>query len=145
MNIDRDFATTLAEYARRRRQWDVPGSLAALVRVQGRSVDDVAMAWVRFCADDRARTPGAFPNPNGPHWTERLSPAEAFRPPKREEACATCGRHLGSCQCGHGTHRPDAPAHPEVAAMYAEQIREGWRTRTVGRDEPDPTPEEATR
>lgn len=86
-SLTRDLAEALAGYATRRREdWDKPGCLAALARCRSLEADNVALAWIRFCADDDARTPGAFPNPTGPHWIERLR-EEVQRPPKADEAC----------------------------------------------------------
>lgn len=102
MDLDRTLAERLAAWARTRRGWDTAGSLAALARCKGRNGDDVAMAWVRFCADDHARTPGAFPNLAGPHWTEKVAPPTSPRPPKPHEACRDCGRHHDACACEGG-------------------------------------------
>ena len=43
-HLDRDLAQSLANWAKLRRNWDTPGSLAALAKVRGRNADDVAMA-----------------------------------------------------------------------------------------------------
>ena len=119
--LTRDHAAALADYARHRRGWDTAGSLAILGRVKGRNADDVAMAWIRFCADDTARTPGAFPNPRGPHWAERIAPPEPLRPPRPDEACQICGRHHDRCLCDQPQRRP--PTRSQVAAEHLRTLR----------------------
>lgn len=119
MDLDKTLAEHLASWGRTRRGWDKAGCLSQLGRVKGRSADDVAMAWVRFCADPGAATPGAFPNLAGPHWSERVAPAKTPSPPKPHEACRDCGRHFDACLCEGGpTISPHMPA-PDVVAKVA--------------------------
>lgn len=120
MDLDKPLAEHLAAWGRTRRGWDVAGCLSQLGRVKGRSADDVAMAWVRFCADDNPELhPGFFPNFNGPHWTEKVAPAKTPGPPKPHEACRDCGKHFDACLCDGGpTIRVDMPA-PDPAAKVA--------------------------
>lgn len=123
MDLDKTLADHLAAWGRTRRGWDKGGCLAQLARVKGRSADDVAMAWVRFCADDGVDTPGAFPNLTGPHWSEKVAPATPPRPPKPDEACRDCGRHFDACLCEGGpTIRAVVPlpnATPRVERLRA--------------------------
>jgi hypothetical protein len=116
MELDKALAEHLAGWGRTRRGWDVPGCLSQLAIVRGRSADDVAMAWVRFCADDLARTPGAFPNLAGPHWTEKVAPPATPRPARPHEACPACARlaHIPDDVC-NGRPAP-APDSPNIAA-----------------------------
>lgn len=118
-DFDRDHAYALADYGLARRGWDAAGSLSQLAKVKGRSADDVAMAWVRFCADDNARTPGAFPNLSGPHWSEKVAPPATPSPPKPHEACKECGRalHAADRVCDRPTVRPLASVPPSVAYL----------------------------
>lgn len=124
--LDRDHAEALASWANRRRGWDKPGSLAALGKVKQRNADDVAMAWVRFCADPNVNTPGAFPATTGPHWTERIAPPEPMRPPRREEECSA---HPGSWQGSCNACRADqlagdqTPRRTEASPITSEHVR----------------------
>lgn len=119
MELDKALAEHLAAWGRARRGWDVAGCLSQLAAVKGRSADDVAMAWVRFCADAGARTPGAFPNLGGPHWTEKVAPPATPRPAKPHEACPACFRlaHIPDEVC-NGRPAP-APDSPNIAAAKA--------------------------
>lgn len=120
MDLDRNLAEHLAAWGRTRRGWDIPGSLSQLVSVKGRSADDVAMAWVRFCADPNVETPGAFPNLNGPHWSEKVAPPRTPSPPKPHEACRDCGKHYDACKCDGGpTLRVVAPL-PDPTSKVAQ-------------------------
>lgn len=130
MDLDRNLATHLAAWARTRRGWDEPGSLAALARVKGRNADDVAMAWVRFCADPNVRTPGAFGNLAGPHWSEKVAPPSSPRNPKPHEACRDCGRHFDACDCEGGPTIRVAPPTPDPVAAV-RRLRDAHRAATA--------------
>ena len=123
MDLDKTLADHLAAWGRTRRGWDKPGCLAQLAKVKGRSADDVAMAWVRFCADDAARNPGAFPSFVGPHWSEKVAPAKTPTPPKPAEACRTCGRHMHAADatCDTPTLRPVTSTPPPVTYLDARR------------------------
>lgn len=116
MDLDKPLAEHLAAWGRTRRGWDIAGCLSKLGEVRGRSADDVAMAWIRFCADDGAQTPGAFPNLAGPHWSEKVAPPKTPGPPKPHEACPACARlaHMPDDVCS-GRPAP-APDSPNIAA-----------------------------
>lgn len=126
-------AAILAAYAADRRGWDKAGCMAQLKKVSHIDADRVAMAWVRFCADRTAGTPGAFPSLGGPHWIERVKQgADAVPgPPKAAEACDVCGRHERSCICpdderpqrNGGVWRPSQPASKEAIHDHAEAAR----------------------
>ena len=107
-------ARILAAYAKERRGWDEAGSMKQLEKVKHIDPDRTALAWIRFCADPKAATPGAFPNTSGPHWHERIRQgAEAIpHPPRSSEACDTCGRHERSCLCENPTLRPPVRVPP---------------------------------
>jgi hypothetical protein len=127
--LDRDLAEVLASWANRRRGWDKPGCLAILAKVKHRNADDVAMAWVRFCADPNVDTPGAFPAPSGPHWTERVSPpGVGVQPPRSHEICHLCQRHADRCICRDDEGRPTGPTlTPPRPSEYADDYLETLR------------------
>lgn len=99
MPLTKPQAQALAAYASDRRGWDVAGCMAQLGKVARMAADDVAMAWVRFCADSGVKTPGAFPSTTGPHWSEKVAEPQPAYPPRSSEACDVCGRHEMSCVC----------------------------------------------
>lgn len=119
MELDKTLAEHLAGWGRARRGWDIAGCLAQLAKVKGRAADDVAMAWVRLCGDDQVRSPGAFPNLAGPHWSEKVAPPKTPGPLKPFEACPGCGRlaHVPDDVC-IGRPAP-APDSPNIAAAKA--------------------------
>lgn len=84
----------------------------------------VALAWV--ACEPQSLTPARVLEA-GPWWqavaADAITQPAAGRPPKREEACQLCGRHLGGCACGRRLVRPDAPATPEIRQQYLDQIR----------------------
>lgn len=132
MPLDKRAAQTLANYGAVRRGWDEAGSMAMLAKVAHVTADDVAMAWVRFCADAKVKTPGAFPNLNGPHWRERVAEAATYRPPRADEMCPTHGGHGGTCPGCRADQlagdpassgRPSANAADHLEAIRAEHTR----------------------
>lgn len=122
MDLDKNLAEHLATWGRTRRGWDKAGCLSQLASVKGRSADDVAMAWVRFCADDNVRSPGAFPNLNGPHWSEKVAPARTPGNPRPHEACRDCGKHHDACLCDGGPTLRVVMPLPD-AAPRVERLR----------------------
>jgi hypothetical protein len=94
MSLTPERGRILAAYGQDRRGWDAPGSLANLRMVAHLDEDEIALAWVRFCADAKVKTPGAFPNLAGPHWRERIHAAGDLTPRQvpAAERCNDCGK-----------------------------------------------------
>lgn len=82
-----------------RNDWDAPGILAQLAKCQHLNAWEVAHALLRLAATPEAKTPGALMTTSGPHWRERTR-VETPMPPRRQEQCLDCGRHLDGCLCG---------------------------------------------
>ena len=83
----------------------------------------VAMAWI--ACDSETKTPKRVLEA-GPWWKAacvETPEAVGVRPPKRDEACLTCGRHLERCICGEQQTRP-VERDPEVAKRGAARARE---------------------
>lgn len=129
-DFDRDHAEILATWGVRLVSgWHRQGVVTILGNVRGRNAHDVAMAWIRFCAEAAERvdthdprgplTPGAFPNLSGPHWSEKVAPPATPSPPKPHEACKECGRalHAADRVCDRPTVRPLASVPPSVAYL----------------------------
>lgn len=132
MSLTPERGRILAAYAQDRRGWDAPGSLAKLREVAHLDADEIALAWVRFCADPKAKTPGAFPNLSGPHWRERIKAGDlAPRHPRRAEACTVCGNtelHPYHVNDHEFTQRRHGEAD---AAAEVERLRGLIRTTTA--------------
>ena len=94
MSLTPESGRILAAYGQARRGWDAPGSLAKLREVAHLDADEIALAWIRFCADPKAKTPGAFPSLAGPHWRERIKTTgdSAPRETPARERCNDCGK-----------------------------------------------------
>lgn len=97
-------AQALAHFANLcRPDWDERGIMAQLAKVTERHPLDVGMALMRLCGDGNVDNPGAFPNPAGPHWAEKVShDVNMRRPPRKPEECAKhAGEYRLSCRgCG---------------------------------------------
>lgn len=138
MNENTNTAEILTELVHRLRpEWDRPGILAAIenVAARGRHPLDVAMAAIRLAGTPEARTPGALTQLDGPHWRERVTTATAPRPPKPDQACHTCGRHLDACICGEHTTRPPAADRVPPTETYTA-AREAIRALMPKTEEP---------
>lgn len=98
-------------------RWDRQGTYAAIGKVRSRSLASVIIAVVQAAEDAHAETPGVIPT-DGPHWRQPIpGDRPAATPPKREEACVTCGRHLTGCICGEQRTKP-----PERSHRHADHV-----------------------
>lgn len=90
-----------------RSDWDEPGVMSQLLKVRTGDPFNIALATIRAAANPKATTPGVIAVTTGEHWREKVTPSEAPRPPRVDEACSTCGMHLDKCLGGHeSTTRP---------------------------------------
>lgn len=81
-------------------------------RMIGRPRRDVvvALGWVA-CESDTGNPYRVIEQ--GPWWKAAALDQTAivgYTPPRRGEACITCGRHLTNCGCGEQRTRPEIPA-----------------------------------
>lgn len=145
--LTREQAETLATWAQLTRGWDRAGCLKMLGRVKTGDPHNIAMAWIRFCADNNARTPGAFPNQAGPHWTERVT-TPAVRHPPRAHSDEECPDHIGeyadACRichaprAAHDHHNDNEPITTTIEKTDALAIA---RAQIADARHPPPTPD----
>lgn len=64
-------------------------------------------------------------------WIMQPQREQRPQPPRREEACTTCGRHLNSCICGEAARRAPRPASQTAMATALEEARAHIKT-TLG-------------
>lgn len=127
MSLTQGQARHLAAFiATLRDDWDERGIYVALGRCREQRAANVALAAIRCADDPNAETPGAIPNPNGPHWSERRGDDRPFHPPTRREACLLCGRHIDRCLCDRPTTCPTPPTTDPTA--HAARARAALRT-----------------
>jgi|SRR5690606_14192339 len=84
-----------------RADWDPPGVKAALGRARDRGdAAHVAQAMIRYAADERNRTPGAF-HLDGPHWRPPTADEahRSYTPPPLAELCVEHGTARSRCGC----------------------------------------------
>lgn len=91
--------------------WDTDGTMANLRKLLGRSLALTAEAVVCHAADPAARTPGVLAGPHLPKKPSERDP-EKFHPPKREDACPTCGGYCPAGQCLRDQLGPDDEPTP---------------------------------
>ena len=127
---DRD-AQALTYLAKRLREetpgagrWDEAGIWAQVSKLVGRNLASAVEQVTRHAADPEAKTPAAIHRPFVPEHTP-----QRFHPPKRAEACLTCGYHLSACICGEHRTRPveanEATTSAGIAACREALGREG--------------------
>lgn len=113
-------ATALARFIHTvRPEWDEPGIFSALGHAKQADPLNAAMAAIRWTASPDTKTPGGMGR-QGPHWTETVAAPTSPRPPKPDEACHFCGRHVDAC-LGDGhvtTTRPAAADRAPVTAAW---------------------------
>lgn len=105
------------------RRWDGPGVIAALAKVAHLDLANVVMATMRAAADRNIETPGVIANTSSSCWRERVGERTGAQPPKREEACLTCGRYLDACTCGERRTRPHQQPDPATTAEHIARLR----------------------
>jgi len=93
------------------------GILAALAKVKHLGLAEVTMAAMRAASDEALHTPAAIGNTKTACWRERTPGPGRSRPPKREEACLTCGHWLTTCTCGERRTKPHQPAANSAEAI----------------------------
>jgi hypothetical protein len=91
-------------------EWDEPGIMAALTRVQHVDLGMVVMAAMRCAGDPSIRTPAMIGDPSSSVYVEKVGPERARRHPTPEVACKTCGNDVAGCAsrgCDNPTTRPE--------------------------------------
>lgn len=112
-----------------RADWDPPGVKAALAKARDRGdAAHVAQAMIRYAADERNRTPGAF-HLDGPHWRPPTADEahRSYTPPPLTELCTEHG--TARTRCGCAQRRPVNPAErADRNRRWAAHIRTqlGW-------------------
>lgn len=102
MPVTRDQAQMLAALACAARpygaaQWDPAGVVAAVSKVAGLELADVAMATMRAAADRDLKTPGAIGNTATSAWRERVTETPVHRT-EHEPSCGICGFTRSECR-----------------------------------------------
>lgn len=129
MSVTREQAELLATLAIACRphdapHWDRPGLIAAIGRVKGRSLASVTIAVIQASEDPGAETPAVIPA-EGPHW-RAPAPGDrpTARPPRPDEACRACGRHLHppDAVCQTPTRRVATPGDPTAGLEQARHL-----------------------
>jgi len=106
-------------------EWDEPGIMAALTRVQNIDLGMVTMAAMRCAADSSIKTPAMIGDPTSSVYVERVGPERAKRNPSPAECCHTCGRtYTGAC-CDQPTQRPTPAVDYHAHADTARQLLRG--------------------
>lgn len=113
-------------------KWDAPGVVAAIGKVSGLLLADVAHAVLRAAEDVTAQTPGVIAATASVHWRERSPHRTTPTPPKPEQACLTCGAYLENCRCDDQSVRP-VGLNPR-ASEHAARARELLRKTKSGED-----------
>lgn len=103
--------------------WDEPGIVANLRKVAHLNVAEVIIASVRAAANRQADSPGVIPNLTGEHWREKVAERTTPTPPRREDQCHDCGRHL-PCGCEHNSAQRPRPATQTAMATALEEARQ---------------------
>lgn len=98
-------------------RWDRPGVEAVLAKWEGRDLR-TCLERLRHAADPTAKTPEAL---NRPWVPEPVGPQPA-RPPRVDEACHGCNRHLDRCICETAPTLA-RPVPSATAADHAAQLR----------------------
>lgn len=123
-------AQALAHFAHLcRPDWDEAGIMAQLAKVTERHPLDIGIALMRLCGDPNVDNPGAFPNPTGPHWAEKVSHDANIRtPPKKHEEC---GKHAGEYRLSCRGCAADRKARREQAEADAHAAATLTRTEAI--------------
>ena len=100
MPLSQQQARYLAELvATIRPEWQVAGLMASLAKCRNERPVNVALALLRMADDAGVRNPGALPNPDGPHWSERKGDPMPHQPARKEHECrAHPGEHADRCR-----------------------------------------------
>lgn len=85
--------------------FDEPGVMAALARVQHLNLAMVTMAAIRCAADPSIKTPAMIGDPSSTVYVERVGPERARRHVARVDACRRCGRELTGDCCDNPSDR----------------------------------------
>lgn len=95
------------------RRWDIPGTVAAIRKVQHLALADVAMAVVRAASDRSLNTPAAIADLRSSAWRERLTDPIPAKP----EYCRThqVQLKLGICPSCRADQLAAPDPHPETA------------------------------
>lgn len=142
MPVTRDQAHRLAEDTRDARretrgahQWDVPGIVAAIGKVQHLAFAEVMKACARAAADRTLQTPAAIGDTRSSAWRERIAdaaPTEKWDGP----VCDICTRPQPDCErrapiSGHGFRQrtdQERKLPPDQIADLMSEIRDRART-----------------
>jgi len=128
-------ATRLRAETHKANAWDQAGTFAVISELIGQSLPLVTERVTRHASDPKAKTPGAIRRPFVPDAPK----SEAYKPPKREEACPIHLAHYRDNCAGcmadrkatdaHETPpiRPARPASPEVAQRHIQAARAALR------------------
>lgn len=120
-------ALAVAARPARAPKWDAPGVVAALAKVNHLALADVVAATMRAASDRNAQTPGVISATNSLHWAEKVAERATPTPPKRGEACLTCGKPLpcNPLTCDTPSTRPVGrnPRNSELAALARTALR----------------------
>lgn len=88
MAFDKETGQAIATLMHRLRpDWDTPGCLAAVAKVNTLDPFNVAMAAIRLCGTPDAQTPMALATRDGQHWRERIATSAVRYPPRSDQAC----------------------------------------------------------
>jgi hypothetical protein len=115
------------------RRWDIPGTMAAIRKVQHIALPDVAAAVIRGAADRSLDTPAAIANLRSSAWRERLTEPIPTKP----RICPThstqyAGPVCPSCRADElaADTGPTPPTRPQTRpAESVKAITDDLRTR----------------
>ena len=130
MPVTKDQAHMLASLAvacrpRGAPHWDEAGVVAAIAKLNGLLLADVAHAVLRAAEDATAKTPGVITATSSIHWRERSPHHTTPLPPKAGEFCLRCGRTLDVC---HSLPCDDERKGPVTRPTPEDQRRKvSWR------------------
>lgn len=98
--------------------WHEAGIAAKLSELAGQNLASVVERVLCHATDPEAKTPGALHRPFLPPKPSERGP-QPFSPPKRDEACRTCGNRCpGRCvRDGGGPEQPVAESIPPLDAV----------------------------
>ena len=102
-------------------KWDDNGLTSALNRLEGHSLALTIERVTRHAGDATARTPAAIERPFIPD----APVGQPASPPKVDEACRTCGKHIDRCVCpAPKLHLspPDREAYERGASLARELL-----------------------
>lgn len=119
--------------AEMRTDWDVPGILAQVAKVNQLNSYEVAHALLRLAENPAVKNPGALTVTTGEHWREKSRNASSSHPPRRNETCpahpAYHRDNCGGCRADElaGERVPPTRPRPGDAATGLAACRETLR------------------